>query len=472
MAPVTRRAQQSNGVKGTSKVPARKPRTNSNKDAPDFFAQSRAASASDGITDAGDEVQERRMRPVNVEDALNPLREMADKVGREVETFAEDLDKFLDQLTNQNKFTAALELVDSFKAVAQDAAVALEENHRKERAQQLREEWRAGAGISIAGNTLAPPALELRSSLSSLKKKQVKELRSWQQEADIWDLFRIVLETHHNPDKQTQQQDRERELAELGQPHRYTTEGELWSRFLIDNDLARERAKVKAWLEQAADHQDSDLPNIVEELEAKAGRGKGLWSHGWMHTREKIKHEKRLRPWSSTTDAQLPQIKRSDSKELLTTQLDPDAMTRQDRTIEKADAYFDRAMWIACWEMLRRGRSWEEVYQWCEQRKEGWRASSIGKAADSSSTFSNAAWRRTCLIASRAGCSSDYEAAVYGLLGGNASTMRKVCTTVDGQLYAYYSAALTNQFDQYLTANFPERIPHQAKIITDDSTLR
>lgn len=476
MAPVTRRSQQNNGAKLVKKAPARKSRAGSNtgreKESVDnlsFGLPTNGHNNEERSTQNGDDREEvMQLARVEVEDALSPLREMAEKVGREVETFAEDLDKFLDQLPRRNKFEAVLDLVDNFKAVAQDAAAALEESHRKEKAQQLREEWRNETGLSPISNHFSSTGDTRKQPMTDLKAAQVKELRDWQQEADIWDLLRTVLEMHHNPDKQATQQEKERSLAELGRPHRYTSEEQLYSRFLIENDLARERAKIKTWLEQAVDHQHSDLPNIVEELETKAGRGRGLWSHGWMHTREKIKHEKRLRPWPNSVNDPTPNIKRTDNNEQLVARLDPDSVSRQGRVLEKPDEFFERAMWIACWEMLRRGRSWEEISEWCEQRKEGWRAVAIGKAADSSKVHSNASWRKMCLLASRTGCTSDYEAAVYGLLGGNVAAMQRVCHTVDEQLYAYYSAALTRQFDQYLSNNFPERTPYQRRIAIDD----
>jgi nuclear pore complex protein Nup107 len=293
-------------------------------------------------------------------------------------------------------------------------------------------------------------------------------LRNWQQEADIWELFRIILEVHHNPDKKSIQRRKAQALSELGPSHRYTDEGELWTRFLIDNDVARERSKIKSWLEQAVDHQHSDLPDITQELELQAGRGKGLWAHGWLHTREKVKHEKRLRPWSNKTDANPPQIKRSDNGASLVTQLDPDATTRQNRSLESQDDLFEQAMWIACWEMLRRGKTWEEVSAWCNDRKEGWRTLAIGRAADSSSAVSNVVWRKMCFLASQSECCNKYEAAVYGLLGGNAAAVQKICRTVDEQLYAYYSATLTKQFDQYLASQFPTRLPNQRPPISED----
>jgi nuclear pore complex protein Nup107 len=44
---------------------------------------------------------------------------------------------------------------------------------------------------------------------------------------------------------------------------------------------------------------------------------------------------------------------------------------------------------------------------------------------------------------------------VFGLLGGNAKAVEKVCASVDDYLYAFYSANLLQQFDQYLLTACP-----------------
>lgn len=384
---------------------------------------------------------------------------MAERVGKEVETFAEHLDQFFELLHEMERYDAVLKVVDDFQDVAAKAAEKLEEDHQRERAQQLRKEWSENANISTTTHAFASStSLRLGGSLSDAKKEKVEQQRRWQQEADLWDLFRIMLELHYqNPTVWRQQRDEE--LAQMGDVHRYTSEQELWDRFLLCDDTARERQLIKRWLEQTADHQESDIQGIVEQLEAKAGRGKGLWTSGWMHTRERIKHEKRLRTWPDPDAEPLPQLKRSDNTEMLTASLDPDASARQNRTLEQPDSYFERATWIACWEMLRRGKTWQEVSEWCQQRNEGWRAVAIGKGADPAELPSLSAWRKMCYLASQTACSSDYEAAVYGLLGGSYNAMQKICRSVDDHLYAHYSTYLVRHFDHWLSESYPHRAP-------------
>lgn len=394
---------------------------------------------------------------LDLEQALHPLRAVADKVGTEVELFAIRLDVFLKGLPNlDDKFDAALGLVAEFKAIAQDTVERLVQGNERARAEQLRQEFRERAQLSTANS--AVKSFGKVGSLFGRSDEKVKELRQWQQEADIWELFGIVLELHYwssRPAREAKAVERAQALARLGDAHRYEPESETWKRFLLEDDLAMQYSRIKRWLEETVDNQESDVSEIIEELETKGG---GLWSRGWMNTRERIKGEKRVRGWPSGSDPVQPHIRSADNADLLVSNLDPDAASRQGRALEPKDQIFERNMWIACWEMLRRGRSIEEIGAWCEERSEGWRAIVFGMAGDQSHTLSNAIWRRMCFLASRSGCTNEYEAAVYGLLGGNATAVRKVARTVDDHLYAHYNSALLQRFDQYLRQKAPDKV--------------
>lgn len=467
MPPVTRKvAANASGV--GKKAPARKPRPTRPRDTSDSWGLLEADDRvpTPDFATLGDDIVATR-EPTDLDEAMNPLREMAERVGREVETFAERLDEFLDHLPADSKFDAVLGLVEEFKHISKDAAFKLEESNQRERAEQLRKEWSEQAKLSTNANTFSASTVNKFSSQTGQKSAKIKEWRQCKQEADLWELFDIVLRLHHNPDRRAIQQAKEEELAKLGRPHRYTSENEIWEHFLLNDDLARERSLVKRWLEDSVEHQQSDLPGILEELESRSSQRKGLWSSGWLNTREKIKGEKRLRSWPTSPGVPLPQIRNQDNTELLVTTLDPDARSRQGRTLEKDDIYFERAIWIACWEMLRRGKSWAYVSEWSEARKEGWRAMSIGKGSELGQNASNAAWRKMCFLASQSGCSNEYEAAVYGLLGGSFKAVDKICRTVDDTLYAYYNASLLRQFDQYLATNFPDRAPFSRRVNED-----
>lgn len=400
--------------------------------------------------------------PAHVDAAVTPLRETADRVGQEVEQFAACLDKFLKVLPErEDKLVAATEVVGKFQQIAEVAALRLQDRHDKERMVQLRKEWAQRAEMPDQRGSLR---LSATSVLEGRRANEVKELRQWQQEADLWALFKLTLELHCRPGPtataaREREKEREKKLAELGQPHRYTTEAELYERCLIADDFARERALVKKWLEETADHQEADLSGVMEELELRSGAGKGLWSKGWLQTRERIKKEKRLRSWPSPSDSSvLPQIRTDSGEEMLVTTLDPDAPNRQQRALEKEDRFYEKAVWVACWEMLRRGKPWEEIKIWCEERNEGWRAAALF-AMDNKTASSHGAWRKMCYLASESTCANEYEAAVYGLVSGNMKAVEKVCKSFDDYLYAYYSTTLTRHFESYLQREFPHRVP-------------
>jgi hypothetical protein len=273
----------------------------------------------------------------NVEDAVEPLRTMAERVGKEVETFAETLDAFLTDLSTieeQNRFGRVTELVKDFSDIASENARFKNKYHH------------------LGGQA----ALQ-----------ETNEQRAWQQEADIWELFHLMLELHPL-DTET------RNHAIDGS----SPDAQLWDRFLAENEVALERAKVKQWLETVAEHSQSDLPS------------------------------------------------------------------------PKVDFDTERAMWVGCWEMLRRGASLQEISDWCEKQKHGWLAMMCLGGAMEHSGSDAALFRNTCRMAANSAKSSDYEAAVFGLLGGDVDSVKKVCRTVDDHLYAYYNAALLKQFVDYI----------------------
>nr|POE47780.1 nucleoporin nup84 [Quercus suber] len=405
----------------------------------------------------------RSRESVDIEQALHPLREVAEKVGTEVEAFAIRLDIFLKDLAGlDDRFDAALDLVAELRNIAQEAAEKLARGNEWVRTEQLRQEFRERAQLSTAEaattTTTTATSLKKAGSVFGRSDGKVKELRCWQQEADIWELFGIILELHYWSSRRAQEAklaQRAQVLADMGDPHHYEPECETWKRFLLEDELAMQWSRIKSWLEETVEHQESGIDEIVEELEKKGG---GLWSKGWMHTRERIKGEKRVRGWPTGSDPVQPHIRTADNAELLVTSLDPDATSRQGRALEPKDQIFEKNFWIACWEMLRRGKSIKEMSSWCEERGEGWRALVFGMAGDQADALSNSTWRKMCFLASQSGCSSDYEAAVYGLLGGNVSAVRKVARTVDDNLYAHYNAALLRRFEQYLGNKAPDKL--------------
>ncbi|KAK3114296.1 Nucleoporin nup84 [Teratosphaeriaceae sp. CCFEE 6253] len=469
MPPTTRRAQSGSGMIKKVTRKTRPPAVRNPSSSWDFTDLNDDDDVRESVEDHAQEQQSQSDSSPEVEEVVKPLRDMADHVSRGVETFAINFDEFLSDVRKcedeASKFDAARAIIASFRSVAEDAVSELQRTHQKERTEQLRKEWAQRAQLSTTGNLPSMSTASRGGIVSGMKAEKVDELRQWTQELDIWDLFATTVDFWYN--RHARKQASEDKLATLQPPHRYTSERELWERFLLENETAKAHLLYREWLEQTADLQGTDLSSIMQELETRSGAGKGLWNRGWLNTRERIKGEKRVRSWPTPSDSVQPQIRTSAGSDMLVTTLDPDAPTRQGRTLEPQDTYFEHAMWITCWEMLRRGKSWTEILEWCEQHNEAFRAAILCPALDSSDALSNSAWRRMCYLASESGCSNDYEAAVYGLLGGNLGAVQKVCTTVDDHLFAHYTCSLVRQFDRYLQAYHPNRVSHRPAGVDD-----
>lgn len=404
----------------------------------------------------------------NLIDHISPLRDMADRVGREVDHFAQTLDTYNNRLHHDNDaYDAAYELASEYKAFANGLVQRLKKRHEAQRLHEMKNEFgkrlpqSPAFGASIRGASLMGTSrgmddgeLGTNTSLDTLKQ--------WQTEADTWDLFRIMLELRYNPNRDQIQLDKQARLAQLESVNRYTSDAALWEKFTLDDDVSRERYLVLKWLQATADHGENDIDAIAEELESKSGRGGGFWVNGWMETREKIKGAKRTRVLSLPTTTNL-NVRRSDTNESLVFELDPDAPARQNRVLEKADAYSERSLWMTCWEMLRRGRSWSEISDWCSQRNQSWRAVSLGASTDSAHDVplpglsAGSLWRRLCYALAAKEGTDEYEAAVYGLLSGDLDSVKRVSRSWDDHLYAFYNSLLLNRFDHYLRLKLPDR---------------
>ncbi|KAI9665232.1 MAG: Nucleoporin nup84 [Trizodia sp. TS-e1964] len=317
-------------------------------------------------------------------------------------------------------------------------------------------------------------------------KSEVGDLSHWELEDSIWDILHDLLPLHYPNPGSMANDNKEEQLKRVGHTTRYTSEAKIWEKFLIIDDSAREWNIVLKWLKQMDEKSSPDVDEVVRKLEQNAERGMGLHAPGWLHTKEKIKAQRRLRAWPQTLDPQSPGVAsallNSNKVDGLVTQLDPDAVTRQKRTLEKPDQYFEEAIWRACWTMLRRGKDKEYILGWCARRLETWRAASMsGSEPAWDSTIdghreidldsdqrpisqvtgnrSRALWRRMCYqLCLRAGL-SDYERAVYGALSGDLPSVEKIASTWYDHMFAHYNALLLTQFDKYLQQHFPDRVP-------------
>jgi nuclear pore complex protein Nup107 len=291
-----------------------------------------------------------------------------------------------------------------------------------------------------------------------------REYRKAQAERNTWDLLEKVIPIRR-PKPQNNGLDLNSSiqlyLEVRGVAHQYTPESELWERFLLSDANAREKKAVLDWLETCARRGDGEIDDIVQQLEESTGT-KGVWNRGSLNTRERIKAEKRKRGLDSVLATTT--LRTSENTEPLITQLDPDAVTRSSRALEKSDDYRDRAIWLACYAMLRQGRSWDEIREWCEERGEGWRAASFGMAVDKQESRTGLGgpqagllWRQMCLAGARHTGLDLYQRAVYGILAGDIKSVDPACRSFDDLLHARYNALLIRSFEGFLQRAFPDR---------------
>ncbi|KAL8805297.1 MAG: hypothetical protein Q9182_002065 [Xanthomendoza sp. 2 TL-2023] len=403
----------------------------------------------------------------DVHRALRPLQAEADRVGKQVEEFAETLDR----LSNDNReiprsdCSHALRLVDGYRQIAKSTVAHLENIHAPERQKR----------------TGVRPENTSRSSLkSSTHSTTTDDLEKWQQEEQTWHLLALMLQVQY-PSSGAQAASSGERLVRPSKEieiDQYSSESAVWSHFLAHDDQAWERHTVVDWLKTCAKESGQPIESVIQDLEINADRGSGLWAHSWLYTKEAIKGQKRLRSWPQTLAPDSPGIdkslRNSNQNQSLITQLDPDAVSRQGRSLELQDENFEKATWLACWEMVRRGEDWNFIRDWCQERVENWRAITVrgdprhqtlkpGKAPRDPGVAagwqSRALWRRVCAVAAQTDGMDDYEAAVYGLVSGYLPSVKKVCGSWNDYLFAHYNCYLLRSFDDYIARNFSGRCP-------------
>ncbi|WDK13606.1 hypothetical protein CGRA01v4_04887 [Colletotrichum graminicola] len=362
-------------------------------------------------------------------------------LGPETEVFANALDDCLaPQGTVEEKHARILDLVDAYYEYADHTLTA------------LRRQVRQGS----AGDT----EMDLDEDEDADPAASIEEIRGWEQERQTWDLIRRLIPLRYSARKATGKQ------ASI-----VTKDGEgddIWRAFLANDRLAVERKTILEWLQHNA-RTGPDLDDLVRELQQNADRG-DIIAHGWIHTRSAIKLQKSVIGSTRPLDVQFPEVSRSlvnSDKAPLVAELDPDSVTRQCRKLEPQDEYFERAIWVGCFQLLRRGSSLEDMREWCLERTEVWRAVSMsalplatkhGEENSMEDPSALALWRRICFAAARHGGTDDIERAVYGVLSGDIPSVQKVCKTWDDFMFMHYNALLRTQFDTFVLGQCPPEV--------------
>lgn len=384
------------------------------------------------------------------QEALHPLRRTADRVVRQIEAFADKLDQFKRKNSTDEfqRIQAAYTLVESYRDYAQHAIQDLEKQNTLKRAK---------AGRKSTGDDSA--AIEESGRIETLKL-----------EADTWRLLLNLISVDDPASRASFKQGQQTAFQNL---HRYSSDREIWEQFIGADQYALECVLAMKWLEETAKGNTKEIDSIIQESLERSERGQGLWSHGWLFTKEQIKGHKRLRAWPQPLEPSDPGVTRAllsrrDQRPLVT-QLDPDARIRQSNLLEDQDAEYEKSAWATCWKMLRLGENWSTIREWAEGHLENWRAvslcgSSVDSAASNASHIrtpvddgmtrlmnSNSieSWRIACAALTRDPNTSEYERAVYALLCGESEPATAACKTSDDFLYVYFNRVVLSRYQGF-----------------------
>ena len=408
----------------------------------------------------------------DVHRAMYPLQATADRVGRQVEQFAETLDRLGSRNLKERKrgCSYVLPLVFEYERVAAATVSQLRKKHEPERQARITKHRRRRSRTSSERST--PISIHEDDQETDAQRTTLKDIQNWEEERQTWRLLGIMLQLRFPGDRPPvpwPNERYERPNKDI-QIHEYSPEHDLWQNFLADDNHAWERHVVVEWLRESAESSGADIDELAKRVELEADRGTGLMAHGWLYSREEIKKSKVLQSWPLPLDPASPGIDSllasQDRSERWVTQLDPDAFSRQGRNLKKEDIFYERATWLACWEMVRRGRSWESIRNWCQERNEVWKALALRgdpRMRVLSTWQSRALWRNICHKAAKHGCVDPYENAVYGVLSGDLSSVERVARGWDDYLFAHYNSYLLHDFDLYIQKKLPARLPESSK---------
>ncbi|OTB03049.1 hypothetical protein M426DRAFT_322079 [Hypoxylon sp. CI-4A] len=409
------------------------------------FAGMSSSPESDGQTSLVPSIEPNEFVPTDDIATASPMdEEAANEFAQDAEEFARGLDSLsFVQKSPAEKRAEIFRLVDSYYHYAVKKVNTIRKSQGQLSRTNLGHSYDASSQDSMDLDDADNPP-ESPSSADALKR--------WELEAQTWDFLRRLLPLRYpnkTPLKPTRQD-----------VSRFQSSSELWDEFLQTDTTAQEHKAVLECLQTSADESRTDIDELVRDYQQRADRG-DIIAYGWLHTRSAIKMQKSLNGWSGALDPNASDVvqKLRNGSNPMVTQLDPDVVTRQNRKLQPQDEYFERAIWLGCYELLRRGRSISQIRDWCVERTEVWRAVSMsamplskedGENQFNCDPLSILLWRRTCFALARQGGTDDFERAVYGILSGDIQSVEKVCETWDDFAYAHYNALLRTQFDNYL----------------------
>ncbi|KAI2616558.1 nuclear pore protein 84/107 [Hypoxylon sp. NC1633] len=389
--------------------------------------------------------------PPDMDDQTSPIQDESeiDEFAQDAEVFAKGLDSLsLVKRSPAEKRAELFKLVDSYYHYAANKVHALRKSQGQLYSTDLRPSYDGSSQDSMDLDDAENPPQSPAST---------KKLKNWELEAQTWDMLRRLLPLRYST--------KDNIKPTRHDISRFQSCFELWDEFLQTDSTAKERKAILECLQTSADESRTDIDELVRDYQQRAERG-DIIAYGWLHTRSAIKMHKNVNGWSGALDPNASDVshKLQNGSTPVVTQLDPDVATRQNRKLQPQDEYFERAIWLGCYELLRRGRSIAEIRDWCIERTEVWRAVSMSAmplsrdendSRPSCDPLSMLLWRRTSFALARQGGTDDYERAVYGILSGDIPSVEKICEDWDDFVFAHYNALLRTQFDAYLMKRSP-----------------
>lgn len=374
---------------------------------------------------------------------LSQLEITADRVTRQAEQFARSLDKFVaskPDARSERTWRDAQSMLKTFQSNAQSNAKSAPSNRQSR--------------SSSKGH-----------SKSRSSSRNNSDAHHFREEAETWELLNEVVQLQSPMNQANVVRHQSKALHGLS---RYSSDPERWDAFLLADGYAQEAVAIILWLQRTADASGASIEDLTQDLRYRSERGDGIWSSGWLYTRETIKGYKRLRSWSRSIDLEERQdinISRKTDGASLVTQLDPDAALRQNRERCEEDNFHEAANWQSCWELLRRGKSWSYVRDYWAQRHEEWHSASLlgelpgndtetpGESLSWMKAYgSGRMWTLTCRALSGEDGIDSHEAAVYALLSSDFDRSKRVCHTVDDFLFALLTSLVLERYDRFCRA--------------------
>lgn len=374
----------------------------------------------------------------SAQELLRPLQETADRVSRQVEQFAQLLDQHLSKKNNnkEDPFKQTMVLMDEYAAItSRDSSQIATKTSSNKQSQKNRKSL--GDSASQRQNILL--------------------------ESRLWTLNAKLLSCK---DPEAEDQIQCAQVSILADLHRYSSDEDLWQAFLNVDPLASQCETILEWLQQWKKDisdvlQDSNLDSYQD-----AHRGQGLWAGGNIFTQASIKKQKVTRaypgPLNPSPEVRTSHLRKADAS-LLVTQMDPDARTRQDASLEVEDEAFEVSAWHASWEMLRQGTPLSECRDWWQERNEDWRSLVLRNSSLTNEGAGADIWRRIANMASGreylAACKyltehdsamNKFEKAVYGIMCGSYTAAESACESLDDHFFALFNEILIERYGCFL----------------------